>query len=62
MKIYPLKAIRLHCRECQEGTKAVRLCDRSECALHMFRMGKNPNRAGIGRRDGVFRRKSPAQS
>ena len=44
----PVKAIREKCVECQGGSrKAVRDCA-VECPLHPYRMGRNPNRAGIG--------------
>lgn len=58
----PIKAIRLKCRDCQSGSlKGIRLCQSEECSLFLYRMGKNPNRSGIGRRDGVFQKKKPAQ-
>ncbi len=44
----PLKAIRQHCLSCAGRPKDVRMCDTSDCFLFSFRMGKNPNRAGIG--------------
>lgn len=44
----PVRAIREKCVECQGGArKAVRDCA-VECPLHPYRMGRNPNRAGIG--------------
>ena len=44
----PVKAIRVKCLECQGGArKAVRNCA-ADCPLHPYRMGRNPNRAGIG--------------
>jgi len=44
----PVKAIREKCVECQGGArKAVRDCA-ADCPLHPYRMGRNPNRAGIG--------------
>ncbi len=43
----PVRAIRAKCLECQGGSrKGVRDCT-AECPLLRFRMGKNPNRAGI---------------
>jgi hypothetical protein len=50
----PVKAIRAKCLVCAAGRKAVRECPRGPeslepCALHPFRMGRNPAREGIGR-------------
>jgi len=46
----PLKAIRLKCLECCCGKPSlVRECDQADCSLHFYRMGNNPNRAGVGR-------------
>lgn len=45
----PLKAIRLKCLDCCCGSAhEVKLCPASSCPLYTFRLGKNPNRAGIG--------------
>jgi len=49
----PVKAARAKCLVCAGGKKAVRECTRGPespdpCALHPFRMGQNPARAGIG--------------
>ena len=45
----PLKAIRLKCLDCCCGSAhEVKLCTAVKCPLHLFRLGKNPNRAGIG--------------
>lgn len=47
----PLKAIRRKCVDCQAGgRKGVRECSITTCPLHPYRMGKNPNRKGIGGR------------
>lgn len=44
----PVQSIREFCLKCAGGSKkAVRECA-AECPLHPFRLGKNPNRAGIG--------------
>lgn len=44
-KLTPLKAIRWHCLDCVCYQKdEVRLCDSTDCPLHKFRFGKNPNR------------------
>ena len=51
----PCKAIRAKCLECVDGSyKAVRECA-ADCSLRTFRMGKNPNRQGVG---GKGRKKS----
>lgn len=45
----PLKAIRAKCWDCTCGQPAeIKDCHIKTCALYPFRMGKNPNRAGIG--------------
>jgi hypothetical protein len=45
----PLRAIRLKCVDCSAGeVKRVRECPITSCALWPFRLGHNPNRAGIG--------------
>lgn len=39
----PLKAIRAKCLDCCCGqANEVRLCPAEQCALHPFRLGKNP--------------------
>lgn len=51
-KFSPLRAIREKCLECSCGNALeVRECHIKACALWPFRMGKNPNRAGIGGRN-----------
>lgn len=69
-KITPLKSIRLFCLECMgEAPGLVRECPAANCALHAYRMGRNPNRAGVGgvppirnlktrTQDAIFRRVS----
>lgn len=48
-KLSPLRAIREKCLDCACGNDAeVRRCELKHCTLWPFRMGKNPNRAGIG--------------
>ena len=43
----PVKAIREFCIECMGGqAHLVKNCTTEVCALHDFRMGKNPFRAG----------------
>lgn len=40
----PVKAIRLKCLDCCCGSSTeVRLCPVTDCPLHPFRFGKNPN-------------------
>ena len=49
MGLTPIKAIRAHCLKCGGGQpKEVRDCLIPECPIFPFRMGKNPNRKGIG--------------
>lgn len=45
-----VKMIRKYCvNHCMNRrSELVKLCKSSECYLHPFRMGKNPNRSGIG--------------
>ena len=52
VKLTPLKAIRAKCLDCccQQASE-VRACTVTECPLYPYRMGRNPNRAGIGKRD-----------
>ena len=50
----PVRAIRVFCVQCVGGAKKdVRECA-AECPLHPFRMGTNPNRAGIGGKGGLI--------
>jgi len=45
----PLKAIRKKCLDCSSDQPSeVKYCAFKECPLYPFRMGKNPNRKGIG--------------
>lgn len=47
-RISPLKAIRLKCLDCSCGSpNEVKLCPVEKCPLYPFRLGKNPNRAGL---------------
>ena len=40
----PVRAIRLKCLDCSGGSASeVRDCTLATCALHKFRLGKNPN-------------------
>ena len=41
--------IRRFCLQCmKDSPMLVRNCESKECPVHLFRMGTNPNRAGIG--------------
>jgi hypothetical protein len=46
----PMKAIRAKCLfDCSNSQpKEVRLCPMENCALYVYRMGKNPARRGCG--------------
>ncbi len=49
VSLTPMKAIRYQCLECMGWYKAeVRKCTSPLCPLYPYRMGKNPERAGIG--------------
>lgn len=46
----PVKAIKKNCLECSGvSKKEVRVCVIIECPLYPYRMGKNPNRKGVGK-------------
>jgi hypothetical protein len=46
-----VKLIRKFCLECMgDSRQLVRECE-SDCALHPYRFGRNPKRAGMGRKD-----------
>jgi len=49
--VRPLTAILERCRDCA-GDEQPAACKIETCALHPFRRGKNPNRAGLGMRGG----------
>lgn len=63
--VSPLAAIRAKCIDCSGGSVAeVRRCafgpdNARPCSLHPYRMGRNPNRSGIGSLH--CSRESPAQ-
>jgi hypothetical protein len=60
--VTPLQGIRKYCKDCTGGRlKEIRLCLNSECSLYAFRFGHNPNRKGIGRKDGVSIKKTTTQ-
>ena len=47
--ITPVKAIRTKCLDCTAGQyKEIKECPCPDCPLYPFRLGKNPNRKGIG--------------
>jgi len=49
-RLTPVKAIRKFCIQCAGSQKAPRSCVNQECPLFLFRLGKNPQRVGIGGR------------
>lgn len=56
----PVKAHRARCLQCQERPSLVRKCEDQNCPSFPYRMGKNPNRAGIGNK-GLFSQKTTTQ-
>lgn len=44
----PLRSIRLKCLDCAGSYKGIRECQSKECALFIYKSGKNYRRAGIG--------------
>lgn len=45
----PLRAIRAKCKDCTADHLAeIKDCPITACALYPFRLGRNPNRQGIG--------------
>ena len=44
----PIKAIRKSCINCAGSMGEVRKCPATSCPLYPYRMGRNPNRRGIG--------------
>lgn len=54
-RVSPLRAIRLKCLDCCcQQIVEVRNCHITSCELWPFRMGKNPNRAGLGPKNPKF--------
>ena len=48
-KVTPMRAIRAKCLECSNGSAhEATNCPVKECALYVYRSGKNPARAGKG--------------
>jgi hypothetical protein len=62
IRLTPIKAIRANCLDCMGGSsKEVRLCNRPECFLFPYRLGKNPARARKGKdwqKDALFCKKT----
>lgn len=54
----PLKAIRQYCLECGGSFKVVKDCSSTYCPLHIYRLGHDPQRKGIGVRANLFCSKS----
>ncbi len=49
VSLSPLKALRYHCLECVSWSAyEVKYCTSKLCALYPYRLGTNPERAGIG--------------
>ena len=46
----PVKAIKKHCYDCSGGyKKEIREYVITDCPLYPYRMGRNPNRKGVGK-------------
>jgi len=51
-RLTPLKAIRKNCLDCSGGSPAEATnCVIPECPLYEYRLGTNPHRLGVGRRN-----------
>lgn len=62
-KLTPLRAIRKKCLDCScFQPKEVRLCLSDDCSLFPYRLGKNPNRHGLGPGRASFVKKTQAES
>jgi hypothetical protein len=58
----PLKAIRAWCLDCSgRQWSEVKKCVIPDCPLYPYRFGKNPNRSGIGPKNGRFKQNSQTQ-
>lgn len=52
----PIQAIRQNCLECSCGSSyEVNNCIITDCPLYKYRLGKNPNRKGIGNSNPVYK-------
>lgn len=49
-----VKAIKERCEDCLQSIYTS-MCNDERCPLHPFRLGKNPNRAGIGNKKAVLK-------
>ena len=48
-KMTLLKAARQNCLDCSGGSpKEVKFCHSPSCPMYPWRLGKNPNRKGVG--------------
>ncbi len=55
----PTKSMRKYCLErCEIEKKRVRLCRDGSCPLYPYRLGRQPNRAGIGGQISSFQKKA----
>ena len=53
-RLTPIKAIRAKCLDCSGFQPSeVRNCYITECPIFPYRMGKNPNRRGIGKKNSI---------
>jgi hypothetical protein len=59
MRNTPLGMIRQKCLECAGRPSAVRECLSPDCPLFIYRLGKNPNRTGVGSINRILAQKSP---
>ncbi len=59
--IRPLTVIKEHCKECGGWEEPPKRCEVTDCALFPFRLGKNPNRAGMGGNPANLRRNPPTK-
>jgi hypothetical protein len=45
-RLTPMRAIREKCLDCMGGSyREVRLCPITDCSLHVYRLGRNPQRS-----------------
>jgi len=60
-RLTPVKAIRAKCLDCMGRPSLVRNCSDKNCPLFPYRMGKNPNRKGIGPKNSLILSKSSSR-